>query len=58
MVDIKKNLKDYQHDAEYYLTIECVEAETPNDATIVRIIDSHNGFEYEAFIIKDYPVGN
>lgn len=47
---------------EYYTSngaqgIDFTTGETSLDPTFVRIINPHSGYEYEAYIITEHPVG-
>ncbi len=55
--DTKRDMKENGYD-NTTCAMETFEKETDNQSTFVRIINTKNGYEYQCFVIKNYPIGS
>ncbi len=55
--DTKRDMKENRYDTTT-CAMETFEKETDNQSTFVRIINNNNGYEYQCFVIKNYPIGS
>lgn len=56
MAEDEAKLAAMEYDEDMNIEVVTDEAETETDPTVVRILNSETGYEYEAWIVREYGV--